>query len=146
MRRLLCVGVILLLGLGGSVTRAEAQSRTGDRDLDFQLYQNIPNPFNPVTRIPFALDPRLFENGQQVRVTIRIYSVLRQLVAVPTALNHPAGNGAGIENLEYFTPGQHLAYWDGLDTDGEEVASGLYVVMLEVNGRKARSLKITVAK
>lgn len=146
MRRLLCVGVILLLGFGASTTRAEAQSSSNSRDRGFQLEQNFPNPFNPVTRIPFGLGEELFQDGKPVRVTIRIYSVLRQLVAVPTALNHPAGNGAAIENLEYMSPGLHLAYWDGLDKDGRKVASGVYIVQLEVNGRKAAPLKITVAK
>lgn len=146
MRRLLCVGVILLLGFGASTTRAEAQSSSGNRDRGFQLEQNYPNPFNPVTRIPFLLGEELYRSGQAVRVTIRIYDALRQLVAIPTALNHPAGNGAAIENLEYTTPGLHLAFWDGLDRDGREVASGIYIVQLEVNGRKAAPLKITVAK
>jgi hypothetical protein len=146
MRRLLCVGVILLLGLVGSHSSAEAQATGGGRDLDFQLHQNFPNPFNPVTRIPFDRKPELFERGQPVTVTMRIFSILRQQVAIPTALNHPMGNGATIENLEYAGPGQYLAYWDGLDKDGKEVASGLYVVLLEVNGRKARPLKISVAK
>jgi len=146
MRRLLRVGVILLLGFAGSATHAHAQARTESRDVDFRLFQNFPNPFNPVTKIPFTLSPGLFEKGQPVRVTIRIYSILRQLVAVPTALNHPAGNGALIEKLEYPGPGNYLAYWDGLDKNGQDVASGVYVVLLEVNGRKATSLKMTVAK
>ncbi|HUF70914.1 MAG TPA: hypothetical protein VMM79_19850 [Longimicrobiales bacterium] len=146
MRRQLCVGVILLLGLGATAIRAEAQTRTDDRDRGFQLFQNYPNPFNPVTRIPFYLGPELFDRGQPVRVTIRIFGVLHQLVAVPTALDHAEGNGARIENLEYASPGQHVAYWDGLDRNGNEVGSGLYIVLLEVNGRKARTLKMTVSK
>lgn len=146
MRRLLCVGVILLLGFIGSHSGAEAQATGGRRDLGFQLNQNYPNPFNPVTRIPFRLEPELFERGQPVRVTIRIFSILRQEVAIPTALNHPEGNGARIENLEYAGPGEYLAYWDGMDRNGREVASGLYVVLLEVNGRKARPMNISVAK
>lgn len=146
MRRLLCVGVILLLGFGLSVERAEAQAGGSGRDVDFQLHQNYPNPFNPETRIPFTLGPNLFENGQPVRVTIRIYSILRQLVAVPTALDYPAGNGTEIENLEYAGPGEYLAYWDGRDKNGDEVASSLYIVQLEVDGKKARPQKIRVAK
>ena len=146
MRRMLCVGVILLLGFGATATRAEAQSGSENRDRGFQLQQNYPNPFNPVTRIPFALGAELFQAGQPVRVTIRIYTVLRELVAVPTALNHPQGNRTAIDKLEYPGPGNYLAYWDGLDRDGRKVASGIYYVLLEVNGKKAAPLPITVAK
>jgi hypothetical protein len=142
----MCVGVILLLGFVGSYSSAEAQTGGAGRDLDFQLHQNYPNPFNPVTRIPFDLLPALFERGQPVRVTIRIFSILRQQIAIPTALDHPMGNGARIENLEFAGPGEYEAYWDGLDKDGREVASGVYVVLLEVNGRKARPRNISVAK
>ncbi len=146
MRRTLGVGIVLLLGLMVFATPTMAQSGTQDRDRGFQLQQNFPNPFNPETRIPFGLQEDMFRDGKPVVVTIRIYNVLHQLVAIPTALNHPAGNGAAVENLDYTTPGTHLAYWDGLDVRGRKVASGLYIVSLEVNGRRATPIKITVAK
>ncbi|MGH7501495.1 MAG: hypothetical protein ACREL7_07005 [Longimicrobiales bacterium] len=146
MRRLLGVGVVLLLGFGVFAKPTTAQSSSPTRDRGFQLQQNFPNPFNPETTIPFDLFPAMFESGRPVVVTIRIFNVLHQRVAVPTALNHPAGNGTAVESLEYTTPGTHLAYWDGLDRDGREVASGLYYVLLEVNGRRATPIKITVAK
>jgi hypothetical protein len=146
MRRLLGVGVVLLLGFGLFATPMTAQTGNSTRDRGFQLQQNFPNPFNPETTIPFDLFPAMFENGKPVVVTIRIFNVLHQPVVVPTALNHPAGNGTAVESLEYATPGTHLAYWDGLDKDGRKVASGLYYVLLEVNGRRATPIKITVAK
>jgi len=146
MRRTLGVGIVLLLGFLVFAGPTSAQSGTQSRDRGFQLQQNFPNPFNPETRIPFGLQDDLFRDGKRVVVTIRIYNVLHQLVAIPTALNHPAGNGAAVENLEYTTPGTHLAYWDGLDVNGRKVASGLYIVSLEVNGRRATPIKITVAK
>jgi hypothetical protein len=146
MRRSAGVGVVLLLGLGMFATPTMAQSSSSTRDRGFQLQQNFPNPFNPETTIPFDLFPAMFESGKPVVVTIRIFNVLHQPVAIPTALNHPAGNGTAVENLEYASPGTHLAYWNGLDRDGRKVASGLYYVLLEVNGRRATPIKITVAK
>jgi hypothetical protein len=146
MGRFMSVGVVLLLGFGILSTPVSAQSGSGNRDRGFQLEQNFPNPFNPVTRIPFTLREELFEVGKPVVVTVRVYNVLRQLVAVPTALDHPSGNATPVEHLEYATPGRHVAYWDGLDRDGRKVASGIYFVLMWVNGEQGPPRKITVAK
>lgn len=135
MRRGFCVGVVLLLA--GLALPSHAVGQETDppvRDSGFRLGQNYPNPFNPETRIPFRLEEPLFETGRPVRVTLRIYNVLQQLVAIPTALNHPQGNGVPVLNLEYDTPGEKVAYWDGHDMDGREVASGIYYMQLIVNG------------
>ena len=146
MGRLIGVGVVLLLGFGILSTPVSAQSGSGNRDRGFQLEQNFPNPFNPVTRIPFVLREEMFEDGKPAVVTIRVYNVLRQLVAVPTALDHPSGNATPVEHLEYGTPGRHVAYWDGLDKDGRKVASGIYFVLMWVNGQSPLMMKVTVAK
>src|SRR5213594_692542 len=92
-----------------------------------ELKQNYPNPFNPATTIPFSLGGELFANGHRPRVTLKIYNVLAQLVAVPilqgsgealTELELSCGNPAGCD----FT-----AFWDGkvLNT-AREAASGIY--------------------
>ncbi len=145
MRRVFSVGVVLLLGFGIFSTPVSAQSGSGNRG-GFQLEQNYPNPFNPTTKFPFTLGDELFMGGQPVEVTIRVYNVLRQLVAVPTALDHPSGNATPVEHLEYVTPGRHVAYWDGLDKDGRKVASGIYFVYMWVNREKPQVAKIIVAK
>jgi hypothetical protein len=135
LRRILCVGVILLLaGLAAPSQAMGQQQDPPGRDSGFRLGQNYPNPFNPETRIPFELGETLFESGRPVRVTLRIYNVLQQLVAIPTALNHPQGNGVPVQNLEYDSPGPKEAYWDGHDMSGREVASGIYYMQLIVNG------------
>ena len=137
MRRILGVGVILLLaGLAAPSQALGQQQDPPDRESGFRLGQNYPNPFNPETRIPFELGESLFENEQPVRVTLRIFNVLQQLVAVPTALNHPLGNGVPVENLEYDTPGPKEAFWDGRDLEGRQVASGIYYMQLIVNGER----------
>lgn len=137
MRRAFCVGVVLLLV--GLVVPSSAQGQQdadppGLRDSGFRLGQNYPNPFNPETRIPFELGESLFESGRTVKVTLRIYNVLQQLVAVPTALNHPLGNGVPVQDLEYDSPGPKEAFWDGHDTSGRQVASGIYYMQLIVDG------------
>lgn len=148
MRRTLGVSVVLLLAFGLLASPAFGQSgNPGRQDRPGGLRQNYPNPFNPVTNIPFELASNLFVDGKPAVVTIRILNLLRQLVAIPLALDHPAGNRTPVERLQYTMPGEHVAYWDGLDKDGRKVASGLYLVLLEVNGRPYdKPLKITVAK
>lgn len=113
------------------------------------LGQNYPNPFNPETRIPFTVGdyPTCAEPSRPHQVTLRIYNLLAQLVAVPV-LQGGAGNvagGAAIENLA-LTCSQYTAYWDGKDRrSGREVASGIYLYRLEIDG-KAIVKKMIVAK
>jgi hypothetical protein len=110
----------------------------------FSLEQNYPNPFNPETRIPFVLDEELFAEGRFPVVSIRIFNILQQLVAVPTALRHPLGDGVPVTNLEYPSPGRYEAYWDGADSNGRQVASGIYLMQLSVNGMsQTRKMYVT---
>jgi hypothetical protein len=67
----------------------------------FELEQNYPNPFNPETTIPFTLGEELFGDGAPVVVSLRIFNLLSQPVAIPVALSHPAGAGVEVRGLEY---------------------------------------------
>ena len=148
MRRLLRVltGLLLIPLAGLDPTSAQETGDRGSRqNPGFELRQNYPNPFNPETRIPFSLDDELFSDGEPVLVTIRIFNVLQQLVASPTALNNPGGDGFPVADMEYGTPGEYEAYWDGRDLSGNQVASGIYILELVVNGR-SRVMKMYVAK
>ncbi len=136
--------VIPLAGLDPSSAQ-EAGNREGRRDPGFELRQNYPNPFNPETRIPFTLSGDLFADGEPVVVSIRIYNVLQQLVASPTALNNPGSDGLPVSDMEYGMPGDYEAYWDGLDLRGNQVASGIYILELVVNGRSS-VIKMFVTK
>lgn len=103
------------------------------------LGQNYPNPFNPETTIPFTIGggSDCAEPGKQYRVTLRIFNVLAQLIAVPRLQGGDANVSGGtyLENV-YLTCGDYTAYWDGkfLKSD-REVASGIYIYRLEVNGK-----------
>ena len=109
------------------------------------LQQNYPNPFNPETTIPFTLGEDLFADGGPVVVSIRIYNMLQQFVASPTALRHPAGEGALLIDLEYTNSGGHEAFWDGFDQNGRQVASGVYFIQLTVGG-ESRYRRMFVTK
>ena len=114
------------------------------------LKQNYPNPFNPETRIPFDLgDPPTCSNpGRQYRVSLRIYNLLAQLVAVPV-LQGGTGGVAGGEPLDglLLTCNSYTAYWDGkYMNSSREVASGIYLYQLVVDGRPAPVKKMIVMK
>jgi hypothetical protein len=114
------------------------------------LAQNYPNPFNPETRISFTVGdhPDCVDPGRQHRVSLRIYNLLTQLVAVPV-LQGGAGNVAGGQALEnvLLTCGAYTAYWDGKYLNStREVASGVYMYVLEIDGRAAAVRKMTVMK
>ncbi|MDX1648051.1 MAG: hypothetical protein R3304_12970 [Longimicrobiales bacterium] len=145
MRRVLGVLSVLLCLFCGAEAIAAQDARTRQAN-GFQLEQNYPNPFNPETTIPFTLGEELFIDGRPVVVSIRIYNILTQLVAHPVALGHPSGEGIAVDQLEYYQPGRYEAFWDGTDQMGRQVASGIYLMQLSVNGHKPLTRKMYVLK
>ncbi|MCH7717326.1 MAG: hypothetical protein IH876_14430 [Gemmatimonadetes bacterium] len=134
---------ILMLGLVIAAPSG-AQAQPGSEGRPAQLERNYPNPFNPETTIPFVLSTELWDVEKPV-VSLRIYNVLAQLVAIPIL----QGSGDVLENVEldWNGTGRFVAYWDGkvLGT-GREAASGVYVYQLIVNGRAVGSMKMTIIK
>ena len=128
--------LFVLLSLSGVPGFLEAQEppTSAGQGNGFQLEQNYPNPFNPETTIPFVLDEAIFVDGRPAVVSIRIFNLLQQMVAMPVALSHPAGEGVRVDQLQYTQPGRHEAFWDGTDQSGRQVASGIYFMQLSVNG------------
>ena len=103
-----------------------------------QLEPNYPNPFSQETRIPFVLGADLFEDGRAVVVTVRIYNLLHQPIAIPTALDHPTSAGQPLQELRYEAPGRYEAHWDGTDQGGRRVSSGVY--FCEITANRARDV------
>jgi hypothetical protein len=77
----------------------------GSLPTEFALAQNYPNPFNPTTEISFDL-PR------NSHVELNVFNILGQRVA-----NLVSGE---------MDAGSHQISWDGTDSDGGSVASGIY--------------------
>ena len=134
----LVVGLGLVAGGGGS--GALGQTVPPAAPPLVELKQNYPNPFNPATTIPFTLSGDLFANGHRPRVSLKIYNVLAQLVAVPIL----QGTGEELSDLELSCttgggsiPCTFSAYWNGnvLNTD-REASSGVYIYQLIVDGRR----------
>ena len=82
--------------------------------IETSLLPNYPNPFNPETWIPYQL-------SEPAAVMVHIYAVNGSLIRTLTLGHQPAGT---YENKN------HAAYWDGRNTIGEPVASGVYFYTL----------------
>lgn len=102
---------------------------------DFSLDPVFPNPFAGETRISFRLGDGLFEGEQEVRVTLRVFNILHQLVAVPVALDEEGRHGEPIEGMVFEHPGLYRAHWEGTDLEGRAVTAGPYFVELSVGAR-----------
>jgi hypothetical protein len=101
--------ILLDLGLIGTSGIAAPEAVFVNR-----LDQNAPNPFNPTTVIRYSV-------GQDgVPVKLVVYDVAGRRVATLKD---------GVSNA-----GQHAARWDGRDSSGAPVASGVYFARLEVGG------------
>jgi len=75
----------------------------------YSLFQNYPNPFNASTQIHYALP----ENAQ---VKLEVINILGQKVRVLVD--------------EYQTAGYKQVLWDGRNSKGDEVSSGVYFYRL----------------
>ncbi len=96
------------------------------------LGQNYPNPVNPETNIPFSLACDESGGGDYV-VSVRIYNVLAQLVAIPVV----QGRGELLDNVR-LPCGDYIAYWDGkVRPAGREAAPGIYIYELVVDGERS---------
>jgi len=89
-----------------------------------ELYQNIPNPFNPSTTIRFITPER-------ERVELSIYDLSGRLVV--KLINN---------TLE---KGEHKVVWRGLDAHGRPVSSGVYFYRLKV-GKKVITRKMVLLR
>ena len=82
-----------------------------------QLLANYPNPFNPETWIPYEL-------ATDTTVKLTIYDAHGVVVRTLSIGHQTAG---------YYTTRDRAAYWDGRNSSGELVASGLYFYQLETD-------------
>ncbi|MFZ0456181.1 MAG: T9SS type A sorting domain-containing protein, partial [Ignavibacteriaceae bacterium] len=75
-------------------------------DYTYQLYQNFPNPFNPVTTIKYSIPKSGFVN-------IKLYDILGRKIKTLVAGEEPAGNYE-------------------IKFDGSDLSSGIYFYTMSV--------------
>ncbi len=89
-----------------------------------ELLQNHPNPFNPDTWIPYTL-------AKPTDVSLSIYDSYGRLILQ--------------KSLGFQFSGKHTTYWDGNNTIGEPVASGIYFYQLTADGFSS-TLKMVIQR
>jgi hypothetical protein len=92
--------------------------------LRFSLEQNAPNPFNPTTSIAFTLSTS--DNAK-----LAIYDI----------------TGRHVQTLlqQHLDAGVHSVMWDGTDTAGRHVASGVYLYRL-IAGKRTMVRRLSVVR
>ncbi len=82
--------------------------------VNFSLEQNYPNPFNPTTTIDFSL-------SATSNVKLNVYNMLGQKVATLAD--------------QVYQAGTFSVTWDGRDSDGQTVESGVYLYKLKTENQ-----------
>ncbi len=90
-----------------------------------RLLPNVPNPFNPTTAIAYEL-------AQSGRARVDVFDA--RGAHIRTLVDRPLQAGA------------HRIEWNGTDTHGRPVASGLYFYRLALDGRAIETRKMVLLK
>ena len=109
----------------GGLGDAELSQRGAGLSQSVVLHNNVPNPFNPTTVIAFELP-------DAATVSLDIYDVSgRRVQTLVGSRSYPAGT--------------HQALWDGRNTVGQSVASGVYLYRLRA-GRFVQTKRMVLMK
>ena len=89
------------------------------------LFGNYPNPFNPETTIPFSIP-------KESKVELTVYNIKGQKVKTIAK--------------DVFEKGFHKLIWNGKDTNGKSVSSGVYFYKLNIDGKTCAIKKCLLLK
>ena len=93
--------------------------------VEFYISENYPNPFNPTTSIDFGIPSNL-------NVHINIYNIIgQQVVSIDKGL---------------INAGSYTATWNGKDTFGQSVPSGVYLYEIKAGDQFRKIKKMTLMK
>ncbi len=100
--------------------------------LEFSLSQNYPNPFNPSTIINYSLPAGRQELPMNSNVTLRIYDILGREVITLVNEQKPAGT--------------YSIQWNGTNSAGVQVGSGIYFYQLKTNNGFVETKKMMLLR
>ena len=106
---LMIVGTTLYAGNPKSHSKQLDGIGSGNSSLsdDYKLYQNFPNPFNPVTKLSYKINNEGY-------VTLKVYNLVGQVVKVLVSENQKPG----VYSVTF---------------NGSELSTGIYLYKLQVN-------------
>ena len=93
----------------------------------FSLAQNFPNPFNPATTINYTVPV-----SSESMISLKVYDIRGKLV---TTL---------VEGIK--DSGSHTVFWNGTDSTGRKVPSGVYLYNLKAGSGFSQSRKMVLLK
>ncbi|MBL8025947.1 MAG: putative Ig domain-containing protein, partial [Fibrobacteres bacterium] len=115
-------------GVYVSVIVSDDPDYLAKRIVNFNLAQNVPNPFNPVTTINYAIPAAYRADGKPidggVDVSLSVYDLRGRLVKKIAS---------GVHKFN----GKYSVTWNGKDTYGKVLSSGIYVYRLEAGNWRA---------
>jgi len=121
--KLISPNTILTSGFWGSV----AQITLGIDDAipeEFSISNAYPNPFNPTVSIDFSIP-------EKTDINIQIFDLL--------------GRNVFTHKQDFKNPGKYSFKWNALDNNGNNVATGLYIITIQ-NQKNIYKQKITFLK
>lgn len=93
------------------------------------IHQNYPNPFNPTTKISYDIG---LMDGLSQNVSIDVYNLLGQHVK------------SLIRDIDQI--GQYTIQWDGQDSFGQQMSSGVYFIQLKTKTGIVKNKKMMLLK
>jgi hypothetical protein len=125
-----CAILILLVLVSCKGPTTGPQVGSGPIPPTFFLKQNYPNPFKDTTTIEYGIPST---GGSNSLVTVIVYDLFRKEMRT-------------LVNNYYHPPGTFQTKWDGLDSKGITVPSGLYIIEMQGFTPQTTILYITVIK
>ena len=125
-----CIIPVLLVQVSCKEPITGPQLGIGPIPATFFLKQNYPNPFKDTTNIEYGIPST---GGSNSLVTIVVYDLFKKEMRTL------------VDNY-YHPPGTFQTKWDGLDSKGIAVPSGLYVIEMKGYTPQTTILRITAIK
>ena len=156
-RTAVLVALIALAALPASIRAQSQQRRSEPSARRGHLLPNQPNPVEGETLIPFRIGPDSCATSEErYVVTLRIYNILSQMVAVPVLVDSMTQATAEGDSTAVPRPpvrelqlpcGSYVARWNGrIDRDGRRASAGVYMYQLLVNGHQSGTRKMVVTR
>ncbi|RME21156.1 MAG: T9SS C-terminal target domain-containing protein, partial [Candidatus Zixiibacteriota bacterium] len=114
----------------GTATGINDEPNDGVLPSGFALRQNYPNPFNPTTTIEYSIGAD-DNSSRAARTTLSVFNLLGRKVATL------------VDKVQ--SPGTYTVVWDGQDSSGKPVATGVYFYRL-THGTKSETRKMLLLK